>query len=110
MAKRQHNLKIGVAGIRGVIGQFLTPRLACEFAQAFGTYVGGGRVVVGRDTRQSGEMIQHAVCCGLLAAGCEVIAVGILPTPTVQVYIDNTGARGGISVTASHNPPQYNAL
>ncbi|MEZ5400895.1 MAG: phosphoglucosamine mutase [Bryobacteraceae bacterium] len=110
MPKRQHNLKIGVSGIRGVIGQFLTPRLACEFAQAFGTYVGGGRVVVGRDTRRSGEMIQHAVGCGLLAAGCEVVEVGILPTPTIQVYIDATGARGGIAVTASHNPPEYNAL
>ncbi|MEZ5352142.1 MAG: phosphoglucosamine mutase [Bryobacteraceae bacterium] len=110
MPKRQHNLKIGVSGIRGVIGQFLTPKLACEFAQAFGTYVGGGRVVVGRDTRRSGEMIQQAVCCGLLAAGCEVVDTGILPTPTIQVYINATGARGGIAVTASHNPPEYNAL
>jgi len=103
-------LKIGVSGIRGVVGEFLTPSLACAFAQAFGTYVGGGRVVVGRDTRASGEMIQHAVACGLLAAGCEVVDVGILPTPTMQVYIGSTRARGGIAVTASHNPPEYNAL
>lgn len=107
---REHRLKIGVSGIRGVVGDFLTPSLAANFAQAFGTYVGGGRVVVGRDTRASGAMIQHAVCCGLLAAGCEVTEVGILPTPTIQVHVDAIGARGGIAVTASHNPPEYNAL
>ncbi|MCC6589679.1 MAG: phosphoglucosamine mutase [Bryobacterales bacterium] len=110
MRTREHRLKIGVSGIRGVVGEFLTPALAGNFAQAFGTYVGGGRVVVGRDTRPSGEMIQHAVCCGLLAAGCEVVDVGVLPTPTIQVYVDAIGARGGIAVTASHNPPEYNAL
>ncbi len=93
-----------------MVGEFLTPSLACAFAQAFGTYVGGGRVVIGRDTRASGEMIQHAVACGLLAAGCEVVDVGVLPTPTVQVYVGSTRARGGIAVTASHNPPEYNAL
>ena len=74
---REHLLKIGVSGIRGVVGDFLTPALACQFAQAFGTYVGAGRVVVGRDTRSSGPMLEHAVTCGLLAAGCEVIEVGV---------------------------------
>jgi phosphomannomutase len=107
---REHLLKIGVSGIRGVVGQFLTPSLACSFAQAFGTYVGGGRVVVGRDTRLSGPMLQHAVHCGLLAAGCEVVDLGILPTPTIQIYVGHTRARGGIALTASHNPPEYNAL
>jgi len=107
---REHLLKIGVSGIRGVVGDFLTPGLACAFAQAFGTYVGAGRVVVGRDTRASGGMLQHAVSCGLLAAGCEVVDVGILPTPTIQIYVGATRARGGIAITASHNPPEYNAL
>lgn len=107
---REHRLKIGVSGIRGVVGEFLTPALAMSFAQAFGTYVGRGRVVVGRDTRTSGEMLQHAVQCGLLAAGCEVVDVGILPTPTIQIFTGATGARGGLAVTASHNPPEYNAL
>jgi phosphomannomutase len=110
MAHREHLLKIGVSGIRGVVGEFLTPSLACAFAQAFGTYVGPGRVVVGRDTRTSGDMLQHAVTCGLLAAGCEVMDVGILPTPTIQIYVAATRARGGIALTASHNPPEYNAL
>lgn len=110
MARREHLLKIGVSGIRGVIGEFLTPELACAFAQAFGTYVGRGRVVIGRDTRSSGPMLQHAVSCGLLAAGCEVVNLGVLPTPTIQVYIGSGSARGGIALTASHNPPEYNAL
>ena len=92
MSAREHNLKIGVSGIRGVVGEFLTPALTAAFAQAFGTYVGAGRVVVGRDTRTSGEMIQNAVCCGLLAAGCDVVDVGILPTPTIQVYVGHTRA------------------
>ena len=72
---REHLLKIGVSGIRGVVGEFLTPSLACAFAQAFGTYVGAGRVVVGRDTRASGPMLQHAVHLrpaggGLRSGGC----------------------------------------
>lgn len=107
---REHLLKIGVSGIRGVVGEFLTPLLARAFAQAFGTYVGSGRVVVGRDTRASGPMLQRAVHCGLLAAGCEVVDVGVLPTPTIQIYTAATRARGGIALTASHNPPEYNAL
>ena len=86
---------LGVSGIRGVVGEFLTPALACQFAEAFGTYVGAGRVVVGRDTRSSGPMLEHAVICGLLAAGCEVVELGILPTPTIQMYVAATRARGG---------------
>jgi phosphomannomutase len=107
---REHLLKIGVSGIRGVVGNFLTPSLACAFGQAFGTYVGAGVVMVGRDTRSTGPMLQHAVQCGLLAAGCEVVDLGIQPTPTIQIYVGATRARGGIALTASHNPPEYNAL
>lgn len=107
---REHLLKIGVSGVRGVVGEFLTPALALHFAQAFGTYVGRGRVVVGRDTRTSGPMLQHAVQCGLLAAGCDVVDIGILPTPTIQIYVEHIRARGGIGLTASHNPAEYNAL
>lgn len=107
---RQHLLKVGVSGVRGVIGGFLTPALGASYAQAFGTYVGKGRVVIGRDTRTSGEMLTHAVNCGLLAAGCEVIDLGVIPTPTIQMYIAHTRARGGMALTASHNPPEYNAL
>jgi phosphomannomutase len=107
---REHLLKIGVSGIRGVVGEFLTPALACAFGQAFGTYVGRGVVLIGRDTRATGPMLQHAVQCGLLAAGCEVVDLGVLPTPSIQMYVAATRARGGIALTASHNPPEYNAL
>lgn len=110
MSVREHKLKVGVSGVRGVVGEFLTPGLAAALAQAFGTYTGAGRVIVGRDTRSSGLMFLHAVRTGLMAAGCEVVDTGILPTPTIQVYIAATGARGGIAITASHNPPEYNAL
>jgi phosphomannomutase len=107
---REHLLKVGVSGIRGVVGEFLTPALATALGQAFGTWVGRGTVVVGRDTRITGPMLQHAVQCGLLASGCEVVDVEVLPTPTIQMYIGATRARGGIAITASHNPPEYNAL
>lgn len=107
---REHLLKIGVSGIRGVVGDFLTPSLACAFGRAFGTYVGAGPVLVGRDTRKTGPMLQHAVQCGLLSAGCDVLDLGVLPTPTIQMYVPATRARGGIALTASHNPPEYNAL
>ena len=101
---REHLLKIGVSGIRGVVGDFLTPALACAFGQAFGTYVGRGSVFVGRDTRATGPMLQHAVQCGLLASGCEVVDLGVLPTPSIQIYVTASRARGGIALTASHNP------
>lgn len=107
---REHLLKIGVSGIRGVVGEFLTPALAAAFGQAFGTYVGRGPVLVGRDTRATGPMLQHAVQCGLLASGCEVVDLGVLPTPSIQMYVNAARARGGIALTASHNPPEYNAL
>ena len=107
---REHKLKVGVSGVRGVVGEFLTPLLAADFAQAFGAYVGRGRVVLGRDTRFTGPMIEHAVACGLMAAGCEVVRVGVQTTPTMQIYISETGAVGGIGITASHNPAEYNAL
>lgn len=108
--RREHLLKIGVSGVRGVVGEFFTPSIASAFAQAFGTYVGGGRVVVGRDTRASGPMLTHAVTCGLLASGCDVVLLGVIPTPSLQIYVAATHARGGLAITASHNPAEYNAV
>jgi phosphomannomutase len=107
---REHLLKIGVSGVRGVVGEFFTPSIASAFAQAFGSYVGRGRVVLGRDTRASGEMLTHAVTCGLLASGCDVLQLGVIPTPSLQVYVAATQARGGLAITASHNPAEYNAV
>ncbi|MEP6922801.1 MAG: phosphoglucosamine mutase [bacterium] len=103
-------LKIGITGVRGVVGEAFTPELACEFAQAFGTYLDGGRILVCRDTRPSGPMVHAAVCAGLLAAGCEVIDLDICPTPSMQLAVKWLGGDGGIAITAGHNPAHWNAL
>jgi phosphomannomutase len=103
-------LKIGITGVRGIVGETLTPELVIEFAQAFGTYLDGGPILVCRDTRASGLMVRSAVTAGLLAAGCEVTDLGICPTPTMQLAVKHFDAVGGISITAGHNPSQWNAL
>jgi phosphomannomutase len=103
-------LKISISGVRGVVGDSLTPELVARFAQAFGTYVGGGRVVIGRDPRTSGEMVRQAVVAGLASSGCRVSDLGVVPTPTVQLLVRRLAAQGGIAITASHNPPEWNAL
>ena len=103
-------LKISISGVRGVIGDSLTPTLLTRFAQAFGTYVGSGTVVVGRDTRTSGEMVRQAVVAGLLSSGCRVVDAGVCPVPTVQLAVRHRRALGGIAITASHNPAEWNAL
>jgi phosphomannomutase len=107
---RVHALKISISGVRGVVGDFLTPQLIESFAKAFGTFTGQGRVTVGRDTRTSGEMFLHAVCSGLLSTGCIPVDLGVCPTPSVQIRTKETEAIGGIIITASHNPAQWNAL
>ena len=103
-------LKISISGVRGVVGDSLTPDLLARFSQAFGTYIGSGRVVVGRDTRTSGEMVRQAVVSGLLSSGCRIVDAGVCPTPTVQLMVRKLRAAGGIAITASHNPPEWNAL
>jgi phosphomannomutase len=107
-------LKIGITGVRGIVGETFTPELAVEFAQAFGTYFEGGqegaKMLVCRDTRPSGPMVRSAVMAGLLASGCEVIDLGICPTPSMQLAVKYFNARGGISITAGHNPAPWNAL
>ena len=103
-------LKIGITGVRGIVGETFTPDLAVEFSQAFGTYLDGGRILVCRDTRPSGPMVQAAVMSGLLAAGCDVIDLGVCPTTSLQLAINWLKADGGIAITAGHNPSQWNAL
>jgi phosphomannomutase len=103
-------LKIGVSGVRGIVGETFTPELVVGFAQAFGTYLDSGTILVCRDTRPSGPMVSSAVMAGLLAAGCEVVDLGICPTPTLQLAVPWLGAGGGISITAGHNPAPWNAL
>jgi phosphoglucosamine mutase len=103
-------LKIGITGVRGIVGETFTPELAVGFAQAFGSYLGGGRILVCRDTRASGPMVTAAAMAGLLAAGCEVIDLGVTPTPSLQLAVKWLQADGGIAITAGHNPAQWNAL
>jgi phosphomannomutase len=103
-------LKIGITGVRGIVGETFTPEVAVGFAQAFGTYLDGGRILVCRDTRSSGPMVRSAVVAGLLAAGCEVIDLGVCPTPSLQLAVTWLKADGGIAVTAGHNPSPWNAL
>lgn len=105
-----NSLKIGISGVRGVVGETFTPELAVALAQAFGTYLDSGRILVCRDTRSSGPMVHAAVLSGLLAAGCEVIDLNVCPTPSLQLAVPWLGAEGGISITAGHNPEPWNAL
>jgi len=103
-------LKISISGVRGVVGQSLTPKLLTRFAQAFGTHTGSGTIVIGRDPRTSGQMVKHAVVAGLLSTGSRVIDIGMCPVPTVQLQVRHRRAQGGIAITASHNPAEWNAL
>jgi phosphoglucosamine mutase len=103
-------LKISISGVRGVIGESLTPTLLTRFAQAFGTYIGGRTIVIGRDPRTSGEMVKQAVIAGLLSSGCRIIDIGMCPVPTIQLLVRHHRAHGGIAITASHNPAEWNAL
>jgi phosphomannomutase len=103
-------LKIGISGVRGIVGESLTPELIVSFAQAFGTYLDSGRLLVCRDTRSSGPMVHAAVVSGLLSTGCEVVDLGVCPTPSLQHAVRWLGAQGGISITAGHNPAAWNAL
>src|ERR1044072_7994841 len=103
-------LKIGITGVRGIVGETFTPELAVEFAESFATYLDRGRILVCRDTRPSGQMIRSAVLAGLLAAGCEVVDLGVCPTPSMQLAVKWLKADGGIAITAGHNPWQWNAL
>jgi phosphomannomutase len=101
---------ISISGVRGIIGETMTPQLAADMGSGFGTYLAGGTVVVGRDSRPSGDMVHHAVCSGLLAAGCNVINLGIVTTPGTGMMVIHRKAAGGIVITASHNPVHWNGI
>jgi phosphomannomutase len=96
--------------MRGIVFDPLSPEVCARAAAVFAGVVGGGVVVVGRDTRPSGEILEAAVISGLAAAGADVIDLGVVPTPTVQLAVEHHRAAGGIAITASHNPAQWNAL
>ncbi len=99
-----------VSGIRGIVGESFTPELITEIGNAFAAYVKRGKVVIGRDSRCTGEAISLNMASNLVMNGCTVIDVGIVPTPTVQVMVEELGADAGIVVSASHNPIEWNAF
>ena len=113
-------LMVSVSGVRGIVGKDLTDDVVSRWAHAFGAWIvaagngeqrgGGTTVVIGRDARTSGPAFARAAIAGLAAAGCDVIDVGLVPTPTVQLAVEHHRAGGGIVITASHNPIEWNAL
>src|SRR6266550_3292060 len=114
-------LMVSVSGVRGLVGTDLTPEVVARWAAAFGTWARDGNrpsgrravrpsIVVGRDARTSGPMFAAAAAAGLLSVGCDVIDVGLVATPTVQLAVEHHRAAGGIILTASHNPIEWNAL
>jgi phosphomannomutase len=114
-------LMISVSGVRGLVGTDLTPEIVARWAAAFGLWARDGArpsgrravrpsVVLGRDARTSGPMFAGAATSGLQSVGCKVIDVGLVATPTVQLAVEHHHAAGGIILTASHNPIEWNAL
>ncbi|MGE5409877.1 MAG: hypothetical protein ACM3MI_02880, partial [Clostridiales bacterium] len=103
-------LMVSISGIRGIIGDGLEPDVLVRYTSAYADFCGKGKIVVGRDARISGEMVKSIVIGTLIAKGHEVIDIGITPTPTVQYTVKQLKAAGGIAITASHNPNEWNAL
>ena len=103
-------LMVSISGIRGIVGDGLDPQVLVKFCSAYADFIGKGKVVIGRDARISGEMVRSVVNGTLLAKGLDVIDIGICPTPTVQYTVKNLSANGGIAISASHNPNEWNAL
>ena len=104
------SLRISQVGLRGVVGTALTANHVLDFASAFGTFLEPGPVVIGRDPRASGIMLREGVASGLLACGHDVVDLGIVSTPVIQHAIRSKDAAGGVSIGASHNTADWNAL
>ena len=103
-------LIISVSGIRGIVGEELSPQVGCDFGCAFGTYLAGAPVVLGRDTRPSGSMLRSALVGGLTGCGCRVFDLGVVSTPGVALMTRRLEAAGGAVITASHNPQAWNGI
>jgi len=98
--------------IRGIFNKDITPETALQIGKGFGTYLGGRgkNVVVGRDVRLSGEVLGDALIRGLTSTGCNVLDVGVVPTPVLSFSVVRYGKDGGVMVSASHNPPEWNGF
>lgn len=103
-------LMISISGIRGIVGDGLDPEVIVRSTAAFADFCGKGKIVVGSDGRISGEMVRHLIIGTLTAKGNDVIDIGICPTPTVLFNVKHLNAAGGIQISASHNPNEWNAL
>lgn len=101
---------LSISGLRGIVGNGLDPEYVTRFSAALGTMFNGGLIVLSRDGRSTGEMLKHAVLAGLLGTGCRVVDLGIASTPTCGVMVTALGASGGLQLTASHNPIEWNGL
>lgn len=108
------NLMVSVSGVRGRVGDPLTPELISGIAAAFGAFMKTeadvGPIYVGRDSRVSGPMFSRAVISALQSVGVQVIDLGMVPTPTLLLAVERAEAAGGVVITASHNPADWNAL
>jgi phosphoglucosamine mutase len=100
----------GSSGVRGLVNTDLTPILACKVARAVATHSDTKKVVVAKDTRVSGNMLENALVSGLISSGNEVYLADIVPTPALAYTSKNMGADAGFMLTASHNPPAYNGI
>lgn len=101
---------VSVSGIRGIVGDGLDPQTLVKYTQAYSNFCGEGKIVIGSDGRISGTMVKSIVIGTLLAKGNDVVDLGITPTPTVLYNIKKFNAAGGIVISASHNPNEWNAL
>jgi len=100
----------GTFGIRGIVNRDLTPELALKMGMSFATFVKDGSLVVGRDGRSSSEMIKNSLISGIISCGVNVIDIGMVPTPVTMFATKTLKTKGGIMITASHNPPEYNGM
>ena len=103
------SLYFGTDGIRGVANEQITPDLAMRCGNAL-SQMGGKKVLVGRDTRVSGDMLVCSLASGLASGGCNVFDVGVLPTPAIAYLTKKYGCDFGVVISASHNPPEYNGI
>ena len=99
----------GTNGVRGVVNDFMDPQLALDVGRAIGTFM-KGKVALATDCRTSADMFRSAVAAGLTSVGCDVLDLGALPTPTLQYFVKISEISGGVMVTASHNPPEFNGI
>jgi phosphomannomutase len=104
------SLKASISGIRGIVGESLTPDVIVKYVSAYSQMMPAGPILLGRDSRPSGDVLCNFVAYLLNCLGREVIEIGIVPTPTVLFCVKEKGYAGGIVITASHNPIEWNAL